>query len=125
MNFFKKILRKIFRRPAILFVTLYANHIYQKGVKMADERHAREHKMIYLAKENFRSGMLTTYDKRRFKTEKRVFGHHARLLTMTTLKRGCYYHTPDAFGCNGMSEESIEKRRQYFVRERLRLAGLI
>lgn len=121
MNFFKKLLRK----PAILVVTLYAKHLYKQGVKAADLRHAREHKMIYLAAQTFHPDRLVTYDKARFKTEKRVFGVSAQLLTMNTLRHGCYYHTPDQFGKNGLSDREKEIRRKAFIQERLRYAKLI
>lgn len=116
---------KIFRKPAILLVTIWARRTYNQGVKAADLRHKREHKTIYLAAENFHPDRLVTYDKERFKTEKRVFGYHARLLTMNTLKRGCYYHTPDRYGNNGLSPQEKEIRRRAFIQERLRMAKLI
>ena len=92
---------------------------------MADERYRRERRTIYLASQNFHPDRLTTYDKARFKIEKKVFGYHARLLTMNTLRHGCYYHTPDRFGHNGMSEKDKEIRRRYFIKERLQRAGLV
>lgn len=114
----------IFKKLAVVVVTFYGNYIYKKAVKAADERHRREHQMIYVASENFRPDVLTTYDRKRFKIEKRVFGYHARLLTLQTLKTGCYYHTPDTAGNQGMSEEEKERRRLFFIRERLEKARL-
>lgn len=115
----------IFKKLAVVVVTFYGNYIYKKAVKAADERHRREHQMIYVASENFRPDVLTTYDRKRFKIEKRVFGYHARLLTLQTLKAGCYYHTPDTAGNQGMSEEEKERRRLFFIRERLEKARLV
>ena len=66
-----------------------------------------------------------TYSKAQFKMQKRAFGVSARLLTMNTLKSGCYYHTADRYGNNGLSSRDREIRRKAFVRERLRLAGLV
>ena len=121
----KSYLRKLFRKPAILLVTIYANHIYRQGVDAAERRHALEGNIIYLAANAFRPDHLVTYNKAQFKIEKRVYGIHARLLTMNTLRRGCYYHTSDRFEANGMSERDKEIRRKAFIRERLRLAKLI
>ena len=81
--------------------------------------------MIYLASNSFRPDHLVTYTKRQFKTEKRVYGVAARLLTMNTLKSGCYYYTADRRGENGMDEKEKERRRRAFIKERLRLAKLI
>lgn len=121
----KAFFRKLFRKPAILFVTLYARHIYRQGVDAAEHRHRLEGNTIYLAANSFRPDHLVTYNKTQFKIEKHVYGVHARLLTMNTLRRGCYYYTADRFEANGMTDEDKEKRRRAFVKERLRLAKLI
>ena len=118
------LIRKIFRRPAVVLVTLWANRTYKQGVRAADERAKKEHRVIYLASQNFHLDRLKTYSKEQFKAEKKVYGYKARLLTMGTLKAGCYYHTPNRFG-EGMGERDKEIRRRHFIRERLRLAKLI
>lgn len=121
MNIFKK----LFRNLAVIFVTLWAKITYRKGVDAAERRHAAKGNVIYLAADSFRPDHLVTYDKTQFKAEKHVYGVHARLLTMNTLKNGCYYYTADRFGNNGMSDRERERRRRAFIRERLALAGLI
>lgn len=118
-------LKRLFRKPAIIIVTLYAKYIYYQGVQAAERRHQMEGVTIYLAANSFRPDHLVTYTKNQFKIEKRVYGVAARLLTMNTLKRGCYYHTADRFGKNGISEREMQKRRKAFIKERLRLAKLI
>lgn len=117
--------KRLFRKPAILFVTWYANYTYEKGVKAAEQRHASEKKTIYLAADTFHPDRLVTYNKQQFKAEKAVYGMAARLLTINTLRSGCYYHTTDQFGKNGLWEEEKEIRRKAFIKERLSLAGLI
>ena len=128
MNFFKR----LFRKPAIILVTLWTNINYKKGVTMAEERRKREMRsgsdgncMIFLAKDAFHPDRLITYNKRQFKAEKRLYGVSARLLTMNTLMAGCYYHTADRWDRNGMSEREKEIRRKAFIKERLHLAKLI
>lgn len=117
-------MKKFFQRIAAFFVLLYAKRIYDRAVKTADNRHKKERGMIYVASETFHPDHLTTYDRRRFKIEKRVYGECARLLTLQTLKNGCWYHTPDTAGNQAMSAAEIEKRRKAFMRERLAAAGL-
>lgn len=121
MNLFKR----LFRRPAIFLVTIWARRAYNEGVAAAELRHKREHKTIYLAANSFRPDHLVTYDKSQFKIEKKVYGVKARLLTMNTLKQRCYYHTPDGQELNGLSEKEKEIRRRAFIKERLRMAKLI
>lgn len=118
-------MKKVFRNLAIWVVTLWANYTYKKVVEMADREHALKHTMIYVASKNFRPDQLTTYDRTRFKAEKKVFGYAANLLTLQTLKNGCYYHTPDRVGNQAMSEHDKEVRRRFFVTERLHKAKLI
>lgn len=121
----KRFFKKLFRPVAVWVVTLWANRLWKQGIAMAEERHRKEGAQVYLASQNFRPDRLTTYTKRQFKVEKKVFGYHARLLTMTTLKRGCYYYTQNKLGTDGISEKDKELRRQFFIKERLQLARLI
>lgn len=120
MNF-----KRLFRTPAIIFVTLYARLIFRQGVEAAERRHTLEGRTIYLASRTFRPDRLVTYNKAQFKAEKHVFGVAARLLTMNTLKRECYYHTADRFGKDKLDRKDYRIRRKAFVKERLRLAKLI
>lgn len=121
MNIFKR----IFRKPAILFVTLWAKYVFRQGIDAAERRCAMEGRVTYLAASSFRPDHLITYTKPQFKVEKKVYGMAARLLTMNTLKRGCYYYTADQFGRNGMEPKEVERRKKAFIKERLELAGLI
>lgn len=114
-----------FRPLAVFFVTAWARKTWKEAVRKADERYKKEHTMIYVASQPFEPNTLTTYSGRRFKIEKRVFGYHARTLSLQTLKNGCYYHTPDTAGNQAMTPEEIERRRQFFIRERLEKARLV
>ena len=121
MNPFKK----FFRRIAVFFVTLWAKYVYWQGVVAAEERHRKKGCAIYLASDSFRPDHLVTYDKAQFKTEKRVYGMSARLLTMNTLRRECWYYTAGHPGQEPMTPRDKEVRRRAFIKERLALAGLI
>ena len=121
----RRIFKKILRPIAIWVVTIWANRLWDKGIEMAEARHREERVQVYLASKTFLPQQLTTYTKSQFKVAKRVFGYHARLLTMTTLKRGCYYYTRNTYGMDGIDEKEKELRRQFFIKERLRLAKLI
>lgn len=120
-----RIFKRLFRRPAIFLVTLWARLTYNQGVKAAEERRRRERTIVYLAPNTFRPDRLVTYTRETFRIQKKVFGYRARLLTMNTLRNGCYYYTADKYGKFAMPEREREIRRKAFVRERLRLAGLI
>ena len=123
------IIKRITRKPAILVVTLWAKMTWRTGVEAAERRWKQtppaQRRTIYLAADSFRPDHLVTYDKPQFKLEKRVYGYQARLLTMNTLRNGCYYYTADKYGNNGMTEREKEIRRRAFIKQRLRMAGLI
>ena len=120
----KKFFKRIFRKPAILQVTIWAKRTYRQGVDAAERQHRITGTTIYLAADSWHPDRLVTYDRFRFRAEKKVYGMSARLLTMHTLRRGCYYHTCDSQGKNGMAPEEVERRRRAFIKERIRLSGL-
>lgn len=116
----------IFKKLAIYVVTAYARYLFRKAKEKADKLYAKKPQMYYVASQVFKPDSLTIYDKRRFKTERSCFGYyHVRLLTLISLKQGCYYHTPDTAGNQAMSQKDIDIRRKYFIRERLEKAKLI
>lgn len=121
----KRFFKTIFRAPAVFFVTLYAKFIYNQGKRAADHRHKEEKCAIYLAADSFDPRRMVTYRKEEFKFEKRVYGYKARLLTMNTLRKGCFYCTPDGYGNNALTPAQIEMRRRAFIKDRLRLARLV
>lgn len=120
-----KAIKKILRTPAVILVTLYTKLLYNMGVEAAERRSRQERKMIFLTEDTFRPNRLVTYDREQFKAHKRAFGVSARLITMNTLRAGCYYHTADGFGRNAMDEREKTIRKKAFIKERLILAGLV
>lgn len=112
------------RRWARRVVTRYAKREFYAAKRRADERYKHEHTMIYVCSKPFDPSVLTTYDRARFKHEKQVWGWHATLLTLQSLKFGCYYHTPDRAGNQRMKQKDIDVRLEYFINERLELAKL-
>ena len=119
-----KFFKRLLRRPAIIIVVLWSKLAFDRGVEAAINRHRRTGKVVYLAADSFRRDHLITYVKEQFKAEKRIYGVAARLLTMQTLRRDCYYYTCDKYGQRGMSEAEYIRRRKAFIAERLRLSGL-
>ncbi len=120
--FFKKLRLKIAR----IIVIAWAKLNYRIAVDKANKRYEEERTMIYVVAQPFQPDVLTTYDHRRFKAEKAAWGRqYAAFLTLAGMKAGCYYHTPDRAGNQAMTPEEIEKRKAYFIRERLYKAKLL
>lgn len=116
----------IFKRIAAHIVVIYARHLFRQAQRQADYLHAKNKRMYYVATKVFHAGHLSIYDKFKFKAEKSCFGYQAvRLTTLVTLMNGCYYHTPDTAGNQAMSQYEIDRRLDYFIKERLLLAGLL
>lgn len=119
-------MRKKLRKLAIYVVTAYARYLFRKAKEKADRMYESNHQMYYVASQVFSPNTLTIYDRQRFKRERACFGYyHIRLITLVSLKQGCYYHTPDKAGNQAMSEKDIDIRRRYFIHERLEKAKLI
>lgn len=119
-------LKNLRKRLARKVVLLYAKYNFQRAMERADERYRTEHTMIYVVQQPFEPGVLTTYDRARFKAEKRhIWGRKGVLLTLAGMKAGCYYHTPDKAGNQKMAEKDIKLRRNYFILERLAAAKLL
>lgn len=116
-NPFKILARKV--------VILWTKYIYNKAVKIADRRYREEHTMIYVVSKPFRPDLLVTLSKREFKAMKLYsWGYRGRLLTLQTLRNGCYYHTPDPVGNQSMDDNERARRLKYFIKERLIKAKL-
>lgn len=114
-----------FKKLAKAVVVLWASYTYEKVAREADALYAKNHRMYYVASKTFRPDMLTVYDRYRFKAEKQVYGVFARILTLQTLKNGCYYHTPDTAGNQALGKHERERRKRFFINERLAKARLI
>ena len=116
-------MKKFFRKIAGYVVTVYANRIYRKGVKIADKRHEVEKEMIYLASSMLDIRQLITLNRRQFRYMKnRLFipKHY-----ICNLKNGAWYHTADRAGQRGLTDQEKEIRRLAFVRHILHRAGLL
>lgn len=126
LNFILRVIAKIGscidwarKRMARFFVILYAKYEFGKAMHKADQLYDKYKEMWYVTSEPFHPDRLTIYNRKRFKFEKPIWGWDGQLLTLTGLKWGCYYHTPDKAGNQAMKKHDIEVRRRYFIRERL------
>lgn len=116
-------MKKFFRSIAKYLVTVYANRIYRKAVKVADERHEKEKEMIYVASSLADVRELTTFNRKQFRYIKNKL--FIPKYYISNLKAGAWYHTADRAEKNGLSPEEKEMRRLAFVRHLLHRAKLI
>ena len=114
------------RKMAIYVVTAYANRIYSKAVKAAEERHAKEKEMIYVANGAINASVLRTYNRKEFRRVKRLLkiGDN-KSYNLTNLKASAWYHTANRDEKEGLSPKTKELRRKAFVKNILRNAKLV
>lgn len=115
-------MKQFFRKLAGYVVTAYANRLYRKAVKIADKRHKQEKTMIYVISSYFNPSHLVTYNRKEFRETKEFL--KIRDQKIENLKKGSWYHTPDAIGCNGILAIDMEARRLAFARMLLKRANL-
>lgn len=114
------------RKMAIYVVTAYANRIYNKAVKVAEERHAKEKEMIYVANGTINASVLRTYNRKEFRKVKRLLkiGDN-KSYNLTNLKASAWYHTANRDEKEGLTPKTKELRRKAFVKNILRNAKLV
>ena len=115
-------MKKFFSKIARYVVAAYANRLYRKAVRMADERSAKEKTMIYVISSFFDDSQLVCCSRQEFREVKERI--RMRDLKVEGLKAGSWYHTADAIGRNGIKPVDKEARRIAFVRMLIQKAGL-
>lgn len=115
-------MKKVIKKIASYVVAAYANRLYKKAVKKADERHAQEKTMIYVISSLLDDSQLVCCSRKEFREVKEKL--RLRELKIDGLKAGSWYHTADAIERNGMNPIDKEARRIAFVRMLLSKAGL-
>lgn len=116
-------MKKIFKRLASYVVTAYANRLYKKAVKIADERHENEKTTIYVISSYSDPSVLETYNRDQFRKVKKHF--NLRTENMEKVRNGSWYHTADAGERNGLADVDKEARRLAFIRMILDRANLL
>ena len=115
-------MKKIFRRIAGYFVTVYANKLYRKAVKEADLAHVEKGSRVYVVSSWGDISKLVILDRDNFRRMKRELNLKD---SVSSLMEGAWYYTADRAGKNGLPEADMEARRLAFVRHLLGRAGLI
>lgn len=115
-------MKKFFRKLAGYVVTAYANRLYSKAVKLAEQRHTEEKTMIYVISSPTDPSVLLTFNRKEFRATKEFLKRREQKLE--SMKQGSWYHTSDAIGRNGLASVDREARRRHFVSMVLRRANL-
>ena len=115
-------MKKLFEKLAGYLVTAYANRLYNKAVKIADDRHTKEKTTIYVISSYFDPSKLVTCNRKQFRLMKERL--RLRSEKVANMRMGSWYHTADAIERNGLPAVDKEARRLAFVRMILKKAKL-
>lgn len=111
---------------AIYVVTMYANRLYRKAVKAAEERHKKEGETIYVANGAINASSLVTYNRKEFRKAKRILKiYDNKMFNITALKQASWYYTANREEKDGMTTKGKELRRLAFIKTLLQQAKLV
>ena len=112
-------MKKFIRHIRNLLVAMYANRIYRKHVKIADDLHAQHKERFYVVMKPNSPNELIVINRNNFRSIKKCFRRaYSCVITdgMRELKAGAFYYTPDRAEHGKLSEAEKETRRLYFLR---------
>lgn len=117
-------MKKIIKKLATYVVTLYAQTLYNRVVRKAEERHQKENTMIYVVSALNDVSRLCLYNRKQFRAMKKACRIYDPNYGVKKMKDGAWYHTADGGGKNCLSPVNREARRLVFIQHILKRAGL-
>lgn len=126
-------MRRTFKKLAALFVTAYANRLYNQAVKVAETRHEIDGWATYYVITDPRNPKkLIVINIQQFLELRHRLGVRSKDLPISELRGHCWYRTgrriytskKKGFDKDRLSAKEIEIRRLAFARELLSRAGL-
>jgi hypothetical protein len=129
-------MKKLARRIASFFVTLYYNRNYKKAKELCDKRHHDFGEMFYVIDWPTTSGknVLRVINRKKFRSlkhwaQKYYVSKDLRFWSneynIALIKDGSWYHTANREEKDGLSAQQAEIRRLAFIREGLKRAKLL
>lgn len=118
-------MKKIIRRLRILVVTAIAGRVYKRAVTLAERRHNETGRQVFVISNPKDGRELIALTDREFLDMRGRMGVRGKDAPFKLLKTGCWYHTANQYGNDGISERHADIRRAALIKESLRGAGLI
>lgn len=118
-------MRRLIKRLATYVVTAYAQHLYKRIVKKAEERHEQEKTMIYVVSALNDVSRLCLYNRKQFRAMKAACKIYDPNYGVKEMRDGAWYHTGDALGKRRLSAVDQEARRLVFIQHILKRAKLL
>lgn len=117
-------MKKLIKRLATYVVTAYAQHLYKRIVKKAEERHEQEKTMIYVVSALNDVSRLCLYNRKQFRAMKAACKIYDPNYGVKEMRDGAWYHTGDALGKRRLSAVDQEARRLIFIQHILKRSNL-
>lgn len=117
-------MRKLIKKLATYVVTAYAQYLYKRIVKKAEERHEKEKTMIYVISAPNDVRKLCLCNRKQFRAMKAFCKIFDPRYGVKEMKDGSWYHTGDAIGNGRLSAVEQEARRLVFIQHILKKANL-
>lgn len=118
-------MKRFIKRLATYVVTVYAQHLYKRIVKKAEERHDKEKTMIYVVSALNDVSRLCLYNRKQFRAMKAACKIYDPSYGVKEMRDGAWYHTGDAANRGRLSRVDKEARRLVFIQHILKRANLL
>ena len=125
-------MKRTFKKLAALFVTAYANRLYNQAVKVAETRHEMDGAIHYVITDPRNPKKLIIINIQQFLELRHRFEIRSKDMPIHELRNHCWYRTgklinntkKKGFDKDCLSAKKVEIRRLAFARELLSRAGL-
>jgi len=106
-------------------VAKVATDNYIKAAKLADERCREQHRMMYVISAPDNECALIVCNSNEFIDMRKKLDIKSKDLTLSMLKRGCWYHSANNNGIDRLNVREMMKRKQTYVMTCLDANGLL
>ena len=118
-------MNSIIRRLRVLVVTAVAGRVYKQAVTLAERRHKETGRQVFVISSPKDGRELIVLTDREFLDMRGRMGIRSKDAPLKHLRQGCWYHTANHYGNDGISERSASIRRAALIKESLESAGLL
>ena len=118
-------MKKYFKKLAALCVTAYAKRIYKQAVDLAELKYKEYPDMYFIIDDPRGNGKLMCIDVGQFLELRHRYNIPSKKLPISSLKKGCWYHTKSKNGKDALLQSEIDRRMHAFIRDALHRAKLL
>lgn len=114
----------MFKKFAALCVTAYAKRTFNQAVSFANQCYEKKPDMYYVISDPAKPRNLLCINTAQFLELRHEYQVPSRALPISSIKKGCWYHTKSKARKDALTERELIIRKLAFVRELLFKAKL-